>query len=81
MIKSRRMKWVGHTTHMGKSNKFLEGKSVGKRPLARPTHRCEDSIMMDIGEIGWGDMAWIHLAQKSDQWRALVNMVMNIQVP
>jgi hypothetical protein len=36
---------------------------------------------MDLREIGWGGMDWIDLAQDRDQWRALVNMVMNPQVP
>jgi hypothetical protein len=33
------------------------------------------------GEIGFGDVDWIHLAQDRDRWRALVNTVMNIRVP
>jgi hypothetical protein len=36
---------------------------------------------MDIEEIGWSDMDWIDLAQDKDQWRALVNTVMNLRVP
>jgi hypothetical protein len=56
----------------------LEGKPIGKRPLGKPRHRWEDSIRMVIGEIGWGDMDWIHLAENSDQWQALMNTVMNI---
>jgi hypothetical protein len=32
---------------------------------------------MDLREIGWDGMDWINLAQDRDQWRALVNMVMN----
>jgi hypothetical protein len=31
--------------------------------------------------IGCGDMDWIDLAEDRDQWRALVNKVMNLQVP
>jgi hypothetical protein len=41
----------------------------------------EDNIKMDLREIGWGGMDWIHLAQDRDQGKALVNMVMNLQVP
>jgi hypothetical protein len=36
---------------------------------------------MDLREIGWVGMDWIDLAQDRDQWRALVNMVMNLRVP
>jgi hypothetical protein len=36
---------------------------------------------MNITEIGWGDMDWIHLAQERKQWRALVNTIMNLWVP
>jgi hypothetical protein len=39
------------------------------------------NIEMDLEEIGWGGMDWIHLAQDRNQWRALVNTVMNLQVP
>jgi hypothetical protein len=40
-----------------------------------------DNIKMDLREIGWNDMDWIDLAQNMDQWRALVNTVMNLPVP
>jgi hypothetical protein len=40
-----------------------------------------DDIKMDLREIGWDGMDWIKLAQDGDQWRALVNMVINLQVP
>jgi hypothetical protein len=36
---------------------------------------------MDVREIGWDDMDWIDLAHDRDQWRAPMNMVMNLQVP
>jgi hypothetical protein len=36
---------------------------------------------MDLSEIGWGGMDWIDMAQDRDQWRALVNTVMNPRVP
>jgi hypothetical protein len=38
-----------------------------------------DNIRMDIGEVGWGDVDWIGLAQDRDRWRALVNLVMNLR--
>jgi hypothetical protein len=36
---------------------------------------------MDLKEIGWGSMDYIDLAKDRDQWRALVNTVMNLRVP
>jgi hypothetical protein len=36
---------------------------------------------MDFGEVGWGDVNWIGLAQDRNRWRALVNAVMNLWVP
>jgi hypothetical protein len=56
------------------------GKPEGKRPLGRPRRKWEDNIRMDLREMGWGGMDWIDLAQDRDQWRALVNTVMNLRV-
>jgi hypothetical protein len=56
------------------------GKPEGKRPLGRQRHRWVDNINMDLTEIGWGGMDQIHLAQGRNQWRALVNTVMNLWV-
>jgi hypothetical protein len=36
---------------------------------------------MDLREIGWGGMDWIILVEDRDQWRTLVNTVMNFRVP
>jgi hypothetical protein len=38
-----------------------------------------DKIKMDLREIGWG-LEWIHLAQDTDCWRAVLNAVMNLRV-
>jgi hypothetical protein len=67
----------------GKRNAYtiLVGKLEGKRPLRRPRRRWVDNIKMDLREIGWDGMNWIDLAQDRDQWRALVNKVMNLRVP
>jgi hypothetical protein len=40
-----------------------------------------DNIKMDLGEMGWGGMGWIDLAEDRDQWRGLANTVMNLPVP
>jgi hypothetical protein len=61
--------------------KILVGNPGGKRLLGRPRHRRVDNIKMDLREIGWDGGDWIDLAQDRDQWRALVNVVMNLQVP
>jgi hypothetical protein len=61
--------------------KSLVRKSEGKRPLGRPRRRLEDNIRMYHKEIGWEGMDWSHVAQDKDQGRALVNTVMDLQVP
>jgi hypothetical protein len=47
----------------------------------RPRHRWEDNIKMDLRDIGWGGIDWINLAQDMDEWRALVNVIINLWVP
>jgi hypothetical protein len=82
-IKSRRMRWAGHVARMGEGRnlyRVLVGKSKGKRPLVRPRRRWEDGIKMDLREIEWGGVEWIHLTQDRDRWRAVVSAVMNLRV-
>jgi hypothetical protein len=43
------------------------GKPEGKRPLGRSRRRWVDNIRMDLGEVGWGDVDWIGLAQDRSQ--------------
>jgi hypothetical protein len=84
IIKSRRMRLAGHVARMGEKRnayRILVGTPERKRPIGRPRRRWEDNIRMDLREIGWGDMNWIDLAQDRDQWKALVNTVMNLRVP
>jgi len=59
----------------------LVGKPEGKRPLGRPRLRWEYNNKMNLQEVGFGGTDWIELAQDRDRWRALVNVVMNLQVP
>jgi len=61
--------------------RILVGRPEGKRPLGRPRCRWEDGIGMDLRGIGIDGMNWIWLAWDRVQWRAFVNMVMNLWVP
>jgi hypothetical protein len=84
IIKSRRMIWAGNVTRIGeKRNAYslLVGKPEGKRPLRRPRRRWVVNIRMDLGDLGWGDVDWIGLAQDTDRWRALMSVVTNLRVP
>jgi hypothetical protein len=84
IIKSRRMRWAGHVARMGEKRnvyRLLVGKPEGKRPLRRQRCRWMDNSKMDLLEIGLNVVDWIGLAQDRYRWRALVNWVMNLQVP
>jgi hypothetical protein len=73
-----------YSRHMGEKRnvyRILVGKPEGKRLLQRPSRRWENNIKVDLTEIGWGAMKWIPLARDRDQWRALVNTVINLRVP
>jgi hypothetical protein len=71
------------STNVEKRNAFRisVGKPEKKRPLGRLRRTWVDNIKIDLREIGWDCMNWIELAQDRDQWRALVNTVMNLRVP
>jgi len=70
VIKSRRIRWVGHVARMEEGRgvyRVLLGKLEGKRPLGRPRHRWDDNITMDLQEVGCWGMDWIELAQDRDR--------------
>jgi len=74
----------GHLARIGQRRgvyRVLVEKPEGKRPLGRPMRSWEDSIKMDLQEVGCGGMDWISLAQDSDRWRALMNAVVTLRVP
>jgi len=54
----------------------MVGKLEGKRPLGMFQCRWEDNIN-GFKEICWEDVEWIHLAQNSKKWQAVVYIVMN----
>ena len=59
VIKSRRMRWVGHVARMGERRgvyRVLVGKPEGKRPLGKHRRRWEHNIKMDLQEVGCGSM-------------------------
>ena len=70
MIKSRRLKWVGHDVARMEEDrsafKILTGTPTGKRPLGRPRHRWEDIIRMDLKETGINMRNWVDLPQDRD---------------
>jgi hypothetical protein len=69
IIKLRRMRWAGNVAGMGEKRnayRLFVGKPEGKRTLARPRRRRLD-ITMDLGEVGWGDVDWVGLAQEREQ--------------
>jgi hypothetical protein len=59
---------------MRNAYKILVRKQAGKRPLRRPRHRWED-IRIELREIRWKGVDWMHLAQDRDQCWVLVNMI------
>jgi hypothetical protein len=61
--------------------KTLVVKSEGKRTFERLKLRCKDNINTGIKEIGSEDVDWIQVAQDKDQWRAVLNTIMNLRVP
>jgi hypothetical protein len=70
----RTMRWAGHVA------RIIDGKARWKVLLGRPRCRWVDNMRMDLGEVGWGEVDWIGLAQDKDKWRALVNAVINLRV-
>jgi hypothetical protein len=84
VIKSKRMRWAGYVTCMGETGDayktFVRNHEV-KISLGRSKCKWEDNIRVRIKEIVCNHVERIHLAQDRDQWWALVNTVMNLQVP
>jgi hypothetical protein len=63
VIKARWMRWAGNVARMEEvrgAYNILVGRPEGRRPLGRPRRRWEENNRMDIEEIGFGDVDWIH---------------------
>jgi hypothetical protein len=74
---------AGHVARIGEKRKayrLLVENPEGKRQLGRPRRRWLDNIRMDLGEVGWGDVDWIGLAQDRNRWISLLNSVLNLRV-
>jgi hypothetical protein len=70
IMKSRRMRGVGHVARMGEKrnvHRLLVEKPERKRPLGRLRWRWMNNIKMDHREIGWGNVDWIGLAEVRDK--------------
>jgi hypothetical protein len=70
VIKARRIRRAGHVVRIGEvrgAYNILVGRPERRRPLGRPRRRWEDNIKIDLREIGFGDVDWIHLAQDRDR--------------
>ena len=78
------MRWAGYVARMGDGRsayRDLVGKPEGKRPLERARCRRADNIKIVLQDVGLGTIDWIDLAQNRERWPAVVNAVMNFQVP
>jgi len=66
---------------MKRAYKMLVENPEGEKPFGRPTHIWEDNIRIDLTDKGCEGVDWKHMTQDRDQWLALANTVMNLQVP
>jgi hypothetical protein len=77
------MKWAKHAARKGEMRDvyiILVGKP--ERTDHSEYRGVDGRIILKwvLGELGWEHMEWIHLAQDTAQWRAVVNTVVNFQV-
>jgi hypothetical protein len=78
VVKSRRIRWAGHAARLEADAIKFESEN----PKGGPTRRSEDNIRTDLIERrGGGGVGWMYLTRARNQWRAVVNTVMNLGVP
>jgi hypothetical protein len=72
---------MGLTGYVGRDlhTEMFVGKLEGKIPLERPRRKWEDNIKIELREVGWEDVDWIHLDPNRDQWQVLVNTVTDLR--
>jgi hypothetical protein len=61
-------RWTGYVECTGEKGNILVRKPEGNVPLGRSRRRWEDNNRLDLREIGWEVVDWIHLVQDRDQW-------------
>ena len=81
VIRSRRLRWIGHVARREEGRSLLIGTPAGKRPLGRARRRWEDNIRTDLKERGINTRNWVDSPQDRDYWRAVVNVTLNLRVP
>jgi len=72
---------VARTGELRNAYNILVGRPEAQKQLGKPMRRWDDNIRRDLRERGWEVVDWIHLTQGNDQWRNLVNTVLNLQIP
>lgn len=78
------MRWARYASRMlviRSTCRNLFGISEGKKPLGRSRCRWEASIKLDIKEVTWKGVYWIHVNQDGDKCWAIVCTLMNIGMP
>jgi hypothetical protein len=77
----RRMRHVASMGEARSAYKILVETPEGNTPLGRLGHKWVGNTTLDLRELVWEGVDWMHLVQDRDQWRALVNTVMNLRAP
>jgi hypothetical protein len=52
-----------------------------KNLLLRPRPRWKNNIRIDLRDVGYEVVNWMHLAQNADKCQALMNTIMNLHMP